>query len=405
MRIVVDRPADHQVWERSVLLAGWIEGVEDAGRMHASAGDVELTVRSCLHPRGLGRPDLHGFWTELILQRHLDGVRQGLLPVEVFRDERPVARVRLRISPVAIELARRYPLDLDEYPVPLPVGAETREAAPVTLVFPGLGAVGGSSLNHLLRRKMLREGWTTPVYDEANTPFLWAQIQTQRPRPVYRWLDGHGCYGAADACDGRTARVTLLREPIRRLVSAFSYGVLVHPDLFAAGSFDEFVESGAARHHSQAVGLLRAAGCSVEIPRSNAELLSAARAELTRGYALVGITECFEETLFLLCRLAGYDSIGMWWRVLAAPRLVEPDHLDPRTRTRLEHDLAPDLALYEEAHAAFTARVARASFGPALQQYRDAAARCVELSPVAKAVECLRWRQVIADLSLRGGTA
>lgn len=402
MRVAFDRPADQQVWERSALLAGWIEGVADAGRLSAVAAEVELPVGLCVHPRGLGRPDLHGFWTELILQRHLRGVRQGLLPVDVFRDQRHVARFILRISPVAAELARTHPLDLDEYPVPAAATAPTRAARPVTLVFPGLGAVGGSSLNQLMRRTMLRQGWATPVYGEANSPSLWSQLQS--PRPAYRWIDGHECHGAAAGCAG-AARVTLLRDPIRRLVSVFNYGVLVHPELFAAESFDEFVAARAARDHSQAVGLLRAADRNAEIPPSDDDLIAAARTELASAYALVGITERFEDTIFLLCRLAGHASIGMWWRVLAAPRLVDPDQLDPQTRSQLERDLAADIVLYEEARTAFSARVAAAAFGPALQQYRDAAACAVELSPAAKAVECLRWRQVLADAARRDGVS
>jgi hypothetical protein len=320
------------------------------------------------------------------------------LPVDVFRDDRHGARVNLRISPFAAELARTHPLDLREYEVP---ASAAPARAPTTLVFPGLGAVGGSSLNQLLRRTMLRQGWATSVYGEANTPAVWSRIRTAPP--AYRWIDGHGCY---DAADGDSAvRVTLLRDPIRRLVSVFNYGVLVHPELFAAESFEAFVASGAARGHSQAVGLLRARDRDAEIPPSDGELVAAARAELARAYALVGITERFEETIFLLCRLAGYASIGMWWRVLAAPRLVDPDQLAPATRRRMERDLAADLVLYEEARAGFAARVAAAALGPALQWYRDAATRAIELSPAAKAVECLRWRQVLADGARREGVS
>ncbi len=84
MRVVVDRPADHQVWDRAETIAGWIEGVASGAGLRVTCGDVSLPVGSCLHPRGLGRSDLHGFWTELVVQRHLDAIRDGMLPLEIW---------------------------------------------------------------------------------------------------------------------------------------------------------------------------------------------------------------------------------------------------------------------------------------------------------------------------------
>jgi hypothetical protein len=262
-------------------------------------------------------------------------------------------------------------------------------------VFPGLGAVGGSSLNRLFRTQMLRTGLATPVYDEANVPELWRRVRAHPRTGVFRWIDGHDCYDAVPAGAGGAARVTLLRDPIRRVVSLFNYGVLVHPEQFAGASFDDFVAAGEAAPRSQAVGLLRAAGCAADL--GDSALHRAARTELARRYALVGITERFEETIFLLCRLAGHATIGMWRPVLAAPRVVDADRLSAATRRRLTADLAVDLELYAEARARFDADVATAGLGTALHRYRDAAARQPTLPASAKAVACLRWRQLLAQ--------
>ncbi len=391
MSIVVDRPADHQIWQRSELLAGRVDGGEDVATLAAWCGGEALTLRPCWHPSG--QP---GFWSELVLQRHRDAVREGSLGVEFVHDGRRVATVRLQVSPLAFELAGSHPLDLAVYPVPSPPRAENGGSVPLTIVFPGLGAVGGSSLNALARTTMLREGWATAVYDEANVAALWSAARAASPTPV-RWVDGHGCYAAADPRRESAARVTLLRDPLRRLVSLFNYGSLVHPEDFGSWSFDAFVAAGASRRYSQAAALLRAAGRASEAELDGVALQQAARAELQRGYALVGIAEDFEASIFLLCRLAGWARIGMWRRVLAAPRAVDANALTSATRGRLAEDLAVDLELYEEARTVFAARLAAASFGPELERYRDAATHQSELSATAKAVECLRWRQVLAD--------
>ena len=401
MRVVVDRPTDHQVWDRAEPIAGWVEGLRDAHGLRIVCAGVELPVGACLHPRGLDRRDVHGFWTELVVQRHLDAVRDGRLTLEVWRGDTRLAAVPLWISPFALELARTHPLDRAEYAVPAPA---TPAAPPRALVFPGLGAVGGSSLNRLMRTKMLHAGWATTVYDEANEPTLWERVRARRPRVAYRWVDGHGCWGAL-ASDDDAVRVTLLRDPVRRLISIYDYGVLVHPEDFAGGTFDDFVASGAARHYSQAAGLLRAAGR--EPVKNDVALHRAAATALRTEYALVGITERFEETVLLTAGLAGYATIGAAYRVLAAPRSVQADQLSTATRRRLADDLAVDLELYEEARRCFDARAAAAGLGTALECYRAASARCRDLSPGAKAVECLRWRQVLSEHRVRpvGGVA
>ncbi len=392
MRVVVDRPTDHQLWERAEMVAGWVEGVPSMSRLHATCGGAPVVLRSCLHPRGVDREDVQGFWTEIVQQRHLDAVHDGVLRFDLWRDGTPIASVPLWVTPAARELALSHPLDLAEYPVP---PAPDAPPVPRTIVFPGLGAVGGSSLDRLLRAKMLRDGAATPVYDEANAPALWARVRARRPTPVFRWIDGHACYDAMPVGDGDAVRVTLLRDPIRRVVSLFNYGVLVHPERFAGASFDEFVAAGMAGRHAQARALLRVAGRD-EAP-DGATLHRAAAHELAHAYALVGVTERFDETVFMLCRLAGHATIGMWHAVLAAPRAVDPERLSAATRRRLTEDLAVDLELYAEARARFDERVAAASFGPALAHYRAASARRPALPAAAQATACLRWRQVLAD--------
>ncbi|MBI3767174.1 MAG: hypothetical protein HY271_01635 [Deltaproteobacteria bacterium] len=402
MRVVVDRPADRLLVDRAELLTGWIEPLAADARepgLTATCGGRELAVRRCWHPEARRRPQVAGFWSMLMVQELLPAAPRGDLAIDLWWRGAHVETVCLRISPVAAHLARAHPLNLGDYRVPPLRAAPTPAPAP-TLVFPGLGATGGASLNQLLRWKMLRDDRPLPVYFEANDPALWACARAGDPS-IPSWIDGHACYAAADDLGAPFARVTLLREPAARLLSIFNYNTLVHPYDFPFRTVEAFLASDAAARCTQAASLLRCAGIDVDPTVAADELSAQAGEELRRHYALVGVTELFEETIFLLCQLGGYDTIGMWWKVLSAPGRPSAAGLSVEARRRLEELIAADRRLYDDARRALVELVATHAFAGPLAHYRADAAAQSELPDVYKLVECLRWRQILVDAELR----
>ena len=401
VHIELDRPADGLLVGRAEMISGWIAAADDGVVPSASCGGHPVLLRPCFHPIMLERRDAHGFWGYLFLQELLPEVRAGRLRIELHASGRRLGALSLRVTPSARLTATEQPLDLAPYDVPAPASPA---AAVDSVIFPGLGGVGGASLNELMRVAMLRAGWDVPVHFEADHAELWRRARAHGTAR-YRWIDGHGCYGALRAGGRSFARITLLREPARRMLSLFDYGTLVHPRAFAFASFDDFLCSPAAVGATQAASLLRCAGVAAPEDLPAAELYARAQDELARSYALVGVTELYEETILLLCQLAGLRSIGMWWRVLSAPRSVTLDELPARTRARLDALVAVDARLHDEARNALVARLATASLGAALRRYQAGAARLAELPDAAKQLECLRWRQLLVESALAAGAA
>lgn len=394
--VTLDRPRDALLVGRAELVTGWLAAARDDVVVTASCAGRPLLLRRCFHPVMLERADACGFWGYVFVQEHLDETRAGRLVVELHGDGRPLATLSLQVTPSARLLASEHPLDLGAYDVPRAGDA----SAPSAVVFPGLGGVGGATINEVIRVQMLREGSTVPVHFEADHRPLWQRIG-EAVRGRHRWIDGHACHHAGD--DPGRARFTMLREPARRMLSVFDYGRLVHPDAFPFASFDDFVVSRAAWRATQAVSLLRCAGVENADELSPGEVHDRAARELERTYALVGVTELFEESLLLLCQRLGLGSIGMWWRVLAAPRSTVLDELSARTRDRLEALVAVDRALHVHATARLRALVDDADLGDALVRYRAAAAREHVLPDLLKQLECMRWRQMLADAAARHG--
>lgn len=400
MHVEVTKPHDGLLFGRAELLAGWVEAAGEDFAPSASCGGRPVPLRPCFHPVMLDRPRARGFWGYLFPQQVLDRARDEVLTLELFDGEQHLAGFHVRLTPSARDLAARHPLDLLPFGVPPSSGAPERVAS--TVVFPGLGGVGGASLNEVLRLQMLREGGEVTVHSEADHAPLWARVPASQ-RARYRWIDGHACHGAAGPESGvaGAVRVTLLRDPVRRMVSVFDYGRLVHPEVHPHPRFEDFLASPAARRATQAVGLLRLAGVDRPEELPDDELYSRAAAELATSYELVGVTERFEETLLLVARLAGLAQIGPWWRVLSAPRSVDETRLPPTARDRLEALVAVDRRLHADATSALESRLAKAGLGSAPERLRAAATRPGPLPPLLKQIECLRWRETLLASALR----
>lgn len=373
------------------MLSGWVGAPHGSVALSATCGGRPIVLRPFRHPATYAGAERQGFWGYLIVQEHLDALRNDQLVVCFRADGQEIAAAPLGVSPIAVAMARDHPLNLQRYPVtagsPVP-----DEPPPWTLAFPGLGGVGGASLNDLMRRNMVYEGWETTVYHEADDAVLWQRI-VDEGGATPRWIDGHACHAAVEGLPRRSARVTVLREPRARLLSIFNYNTLVHPDEFRFRTFDDFVLTAAARTYGQAFGLLRAAGVPVAPSIGADELYERTRQELDEHYAFVGITEQFEEVVFLLAALAGYQSIGMWWRLLAAPRSLGLEALAPRVRRALDRQLAPEIRVYEEQREVFARHVAGRALGHGFARYKHDAAAGPTLPDAYKLAECVRWRQ------------
>jgi hypothetical protein len=145
---------------------------------------------------------------------------------------------------------------------------------------------------------------------------------------------------------------------------------------------------------------LRCAGVKISPSLTDDKLYALSKKELDNGYALVGITELFEESVFLMSDLAGHSDIGMWWRVLSAPKSIDPDRLSDQTRCVMERLLSVDLNLYEEKKKRLVQLLSEADFGQNLQKYKQDASEQRDLAESYKMIECLRWRQILTEEQL-----
>ena len=124
--------------------------------------------------------------------------------------------------------------------------------------------------------------------------------------------------------------------------------------------------------------------------------------ELDENYSLVGITELFEETVFAMSQLAGFEEIGMWWRILSAPKILKYSGLSQDDLDLARVKLKADILLYQKRKQVFEEFVTNSRFGESLDRYKDASNRqdSLALPDEFKIVECLRWRQLLKEEEL-----
>lgn len=197
-----------------------------------------------------------------------------------------------------------------------------------------------------------------------------------------RFFVAHAMYGDI-AANERQSWFTIFRHPLPRVVSVHSWLRKKHmartPDEPFA-SLEEFVRTSRGLRHSQiwqfGVGFGKPASGEVQAqPRRQAkEVFDLCLERLSRDLAVVGLAERFEETIFLVARLAGLESVVAWRK---DERNAERPLVDEIGQPAIDmiHDVFRyDFELYEAMKARFFAQLAEARFGPGLAAYQQACA-------------------------------
>jgi hypothetical protein len=185
--------------------------------------------------------------------------------------------------------------------------------------------------------------------------------------------------------DGRY--FTLLRNPLDRLITDFFWNVGHQQGMSAykaMGLFTEFVNSNDHLefyiHHCGPLNFnnaqhFRADECSTV---SNVEADVMARERLERCFWLVGITELFEQSLFLVAEAVGVTKVHHWWKRSQPKTRFRPQFMDfPKSlRSQIERKTAFDMALYEFYRSKFESKFKVEQFGDSFVNHFNEAHPC-----------------------------
>jgi hypothetical protein len=177
---------------------------------------------------------------------------------------------------------------------------------PETLIFLHIPKTGGATLRDIVRRRY-RHASICEYHHRRNAEAFLALSEQQKA--AYKVIQGHMPFGLHRQLPQSAAYLTMLREPISRVLSTY-YFMLDrphHPDHALAQqlSLADFVQCGEIRLMDNGQTRL-IAGEHPEYGACTPALLEQAKTNLDNHFLWVGVTSHFDEGLLLLSDLLGW---------------------------------------------------------------------------------------------------
>lgn len=223
------------------------------------------------------------------------------------------------------------------------------------VIFTHVPKTGGTTLDHIItavaaatgkRKRRLRRPSTGPgVVPAPGQHLVNFEDLPEGLLADADYLTGHFQFGIHRRLQRPFLYVTLLRDPIQRLLSNIRFGIdrgnwsrdTPIESIFAAGRLIDNIQT------------RQLAGVADRSTPCTAEMLAAARDNLRRHYAVAGLTERFDETLRTLITLLGWPDIAYTDRQVSATT-VDPE-LESRARLAAERFSPLDMELYADVAA------------------------------------------------------
>jgi len=228
------------------------------------------------------------------------------------------------------------------------------------VIFLHVPKAAGSTLSRIIPRQYSAE----KVHTISTTPSVRASIaafrdKSRKERRRIRCVVGHAPFGLHDALVGPTWYVTLLRDPIERVISNYYYVRRfsvhrLHDTMHARGwSLREYVvESGNSALEN---GMTRQIAGHAKGSVTDA-MLDCAVAHVDEHFAVAGVVERFDASLLLMKRRLGWLSVYYHRRNVTKGRPGKAD-LPEETLRVIRSKNRFDLKLYRQVRSTLDAEL------------------------------------------------
>ena len=247
-----------------------------------------------------------------------------------------------------------------------------------TTIFLHIPKAAGSTLTAIIQRQYRSEEmiksyelmFAAATHEKLSSlesaRFRYTYVKTMAPEKLaqVKVLMGHEGFGFHNLFSSPTKYITMLREPVERVISHYYY-VLSHPknrlyDPVHSQNMDlaDFVHSGLSVEvdNSQTKYLAGLETPYLAYGEYGDELLAQAQKNLQQYFAVVGLTERFDASLLLLKRQLGWQ-MPFYTRVNVSRNRPPKKQISPSIVEQIKEYNRLDLELYQFAKRLFEEQV------------------------------------------------
>ncbi len=218
---------------------------------------------------------------------------------------------------------------------------------PLPLIFLHIEKAAGTTLRQVIKRQYGGGN----VHDYLQGPKAFAEIP-----PNVKAIQGHIQFGFYPRLPAPATWITVLRDPVDRLISAYNY-ILQTPDHFAyqyalRRNVKDFILDGMHIWSENAQVKYLSGAIDVAFGACREDHFRAARRNLQEHFSFVGLAERFDETLILLKRILGWKT-PYYTRENISNKRVRKQDLSAEVLKIIEDHHLWDRRLYEYARERF----------------------------------------------------